>query len=244
MECEFCHEDKKLVDAHIIPRCFFEAMRNKKDNKPFQLLSNTVGEYPKRSQIGLYDNSILCEECERKIFKKLDDYACKILLSDIENKKHFVDNKKVGYYKLRNVDYGKIKLFFLSILWRAAVSKRKEFKRVKLGPFKESLRMMLKKFNPGDVNDFLVVLRRFTDNLGKNFLMDPYQLRLNGIIFYRFYLGAGYEFHIKVSKINLEKSNSLYPVALKPNGFLHIPFRSDLLKSKEFPILKNILKTN
>jgi len=49
-------------------------MRDKKDI-PFQLLSNIKNEYPQNEYpqklwIGLYDNNILCEDCE-KFFKNM-----------------------------------------------------------------------------------------------------------------------------------------------------------------------------
>jgi len=217
-------------------------MRDRKDARPFQLLSNTAGEYPKKSQIGSYDKNILCENCE-KYFQKYDDYACKSLLSNIGNNSDYVldpNGKKVGY-KLENVDYKKLKLFFLSVLWRASVSKRKEFKKVDIGvSFEDCLKVMIKNSDPGSPNDFLVVVRRFIDDLGKNFLMDPYKLRIDGINFYRFYLGAGYEFHIKVDKRDLRQADVLYTLALKSESPLYIPFRDSLSSSKEFPILKDI----
>ncbi len=100
---------------------------------------------------------------------------------------------------------------------------------------------MIRKDNPSGINDFLVIIRRFVDVLGKNFLMDPYKLRIDRVNFYRFYLGAGYEFHIKVDKRNLKESDALCVLALKPENPLYIPFRNNLLSSKEFPILKDIL---
>lgn len=245
MGCKFCLQDKKLIDAHIIPRCFFEAMRDRRDNQPFQLLSNTQNEHLQKLWIGSYDKNILCEECE-KVFQKWDNYACKILLSNIHNGDYILDSNggKVGY-KLENIDYKKLKLFFLSVLWRASVSKRKEFKKVNTSRlFENRLKIMIKNSDPGSTNDFLVVIRRFIDYLGINFLMDPYKLRIDGINFYRFYLGAGYEFHIKVDKRDLRESDVLYTLALKPKSPLYIPFRDELSKSKEFPILKDILLRN
>ncbi len=242
MECKFCLKDKKLIDAHIIPRCFFEAMRDQKDNRPFQLLSNTQNEHSHKLWIGSYDKNILCEDCE-KVFQKYDDYACKILLSNVNNSDYILNpnGNKIGY-KLENVDYEKLKLFFLSVLWRASVSKRKEFQKVNVNrAFEDCLKIMIENFNPGSTNNFLVVIRRFIDNLGKNFLMDPYKLRIDGINFYRFYLGAGYEFHIKVDKRDFKKSDVLYALALRSGSPLYIPFRDNLLSSKEFPILKDIL---
>ena len=244
MECKLCLKEKKLIDAHIIPRCFFEAMRDRGDDQPFQLLSNVQNQYPQKLWIGLYDKEILCEDCE-KIFQKYDNYACKILLSNIEKKDYtLIPAGDKIYYKLENIDYKNLKLFFLSVLWRASITKRKEFQKVYIGPFEDRLKTMIKDSDPGDANDFLIVISKFIDDRGRNFLMDPYRLRIDGINFYHFYLGAGYEFHIKVDNRNLEKNDSLYALALKPKQPLFIVFNDDFLKSKEYPIAEDISLKN
>ena len=244
MKCKFCFKDKKPVDAHIIPRCFFETMRIRGDNRSFQLLSNTKNEHPRKSRIGLYDNNILCKECEN-IFHDYDDYACKTLLSDIDKYDHILNphNEKEIGYKLDNINYKILKLFFISVLWRASVSEKKEFSAVNCisDLFKDRLKEMIRNSNPGDANDFLVIVRKFTDNLGKNFLMDPYKLQIKKINFYRFYLGGGYEFNIKVDETILEESDVLYAFSLKPENTFYVLFRDNLISSKEFPILKDIL---
>jgi len=243
MKCSFCLKDKKTIKAHIIPRCFYEHMRNDK-TKPFSVLTNTAGRYSKKSWIGLYDSHIICEDCE-KIFQKYDNYACKILLSKFDKSNFILDGSenKIAY-KLDGIDYKKLKLFFISILWRASISKREEFKKVDVGPFKNTLQDMIRGENPGVTNDFSVIVTRFIDILGQKFWMDPYKYRIDGFNFYRFYLGTGYEFDIKVDKRNLEATDSLYQLALKPNAPLYIPFRENLLRSKEFPVITNIFQSN
>lgn len=242
MQCKFCLKENKLIDAHILPRCFYENMRDDR-NKPFLKLTNIKGEHFQKCWIGFYDSSIICEDCE-KIFQKYDDYACRTLLSDFNESNFIFDySKNKVAYKLNNIEYEKLKLFFLSVLWRASVSERKEFKKVNIGPFEKSLRNMIQNNNPGQVNDFLIITERFNDFFGKEFLMDPYKLRLGGINFYHFYLGAGYGFYIKVDQRNLEVTNDLYKLALKPDNFLYILLRN-LLQSKEYSVITKILQSN
>ena len=148
MRCTFCLRDKKkLVKAHVIPRCFYEKMRISR-NEPFQALTNTAGRYPTKSRIGIYDPQILCDDCE-KMFQKYDDYACRLLLSDFTESNFVLDpsGNKIGYW-LNGIDYQKLKLFFLSVLWRASVSKREEFKRVRIGSFEAEIREMIKNSDP------------------------------------------------------------------------------------------------
>src|SRR4051794_1511341 len=47
------------------------------------------------------------------------------------------------------VDYTSFKLLLLSILWRASVAKRSEYRAVALGSHEESIRLMLLERNPG-----------------------------------------------------------------------------------------------
>jgi hypothetical protein len=55
--CRLCRQPKKLIQAHVIPEAFFREMRVGDGAPP--LLVKT-GEYPRRSPIGVYDQTILC----------------------------------------------------------------------------------------------------------------------------------------------------------------------------------------
>ena len=70
-QCRLCAEDRKLVKAHVIPEAFFRVLRAGGET-PI-LISNVANTYPKRSPIGVYDQNILCEDCET-MFSQVDDY--------------------------------------------------------------------------------------------------------------------------------------------------------------------------
>jgi len=241
MICKMCFGNNILVNAHIIPASFYRYLK-RSDIRPLEIHTNVRGEYKKKSHIGIYDKNILCKNCE-KIFQRYDDYAQHILLPDFKEKHYILNNsgKKVGY-NMENVNYDLLKLFFMSLLWRASVSIRKEFSRINVGPFEEALRSMIQDGNPGDENVFSVIVSRFDDYLGKNFLLDPHNEKFDGINFCRFYLGAGYRVFIKVDKRTLPKSNIFRFFILKPNHPLHITIHSLLPSSKELGVLKKVIK--
>ena len=77
MNCKLCGENEKLIKAHIIPEGFFRPLRSGKMVP--EIHSNIKGVFPKRSPIGIYDNTILCEKCD-KYLGVWDGYAQKLLI--------------------------------------------------------------------------------------------------------------------------------------------------------------------
>jgi hypothetical protein len=136
-----------------------------------------------------------------------------------------------------DVEYAKLKLFFLSLLWRAAVSKLFFFKKIMLEPLQEELRGMILKCDPGDTETFAVVLAKFEDPLG-TVMMDSHRDRFDKINYCRFYL-AGYVAYIKTDK--KPSAEFLKELVISPNGPLIVILR-DLKKSKNFPLMLKIAK--
>jgi hypothetical protein len=71
MRCRFCEEDKKLIEAHIIPRCRLQALNS--PSGPMVLVSKDS--HAKRLQTGQYDDKILCADCDNKFAPWEDDTA-------------------------------------------------------------------------------------------------------------------------------------------------------------------------
>jgi hypothetical protein len=244
MKCKFCdNEVSELVDAHIIPRAFFEEIK-KNENADFLLLmTNTPGYYTQKSWIGLYDNKLVCASCE-EIFKPYDDYAIKLLLKTQDFEVIKDKTGRVGVWKKVDYDYHKLKLFFLTLLWRAGASDRKEFKRIQLGPHIDKIKEYIRDSNPGTEQEYSVILARFEDNdkIGRGFLLDPHlepRKTFDGLNFYRFYLGAGYIAYIKVDKRPLD--GIFLPLILSARNPLFILDRGNIKERKEFKLLKKLV---
>lgn len=197
MKCHLCLKDRKLIKSHIIPESFFLPLRSGK--RVPVIHSNTPGVYPKRSPIGIYDKSILCSKCD-SLIGEWDNYAQQLLLKDFaEDLAVLYGTKKVAY-KIDSFNYHKLKLFFVSILWRASISNHYFYKRVKLGSYQSIARKMIMENDPGSAELFSVVIAKFS-NPKVTSILDPHPDRIDGIKSYRFYM-TGFVVHIKVDKRN------------------------------------------
>lgn len=203
MPCRFCGHDKPLVKAHALPESFFRELRVGEDDSPPLMLSSTPGARPKRSPIGVYDKDILCADCET-VFGPYDTYGAEVLIQkkdelfrpirqDLDTLAFFADG----------VDQHKLKLFVLSVLWRATLSSQTFYQRMQLGPHQEQLKQRLLAGACSDPDDYSVLLSRWVaSDHRKQFvrgLMCPFLERWDGINAVRFYFGWTVAY-IKVDK--------------------------------------------
>jgi hypothetical protein len=117
MQCKFCHQDRKLVKAHVVPRRFFEINPAELP----RLATDKDGTFPKRAPTGIYDMELVCETCERLV-SPYDDYAQRLLRTNREAASQVVHEQQVIAYNYSRYDYQKLKVVFLSLLWRASES--------------------------------------------------------------------------------------------------------------------------
>ena len=89
------------------------------------------------------------------------------------------------------IDYKPLKLFQMSLLWRAGISSLREFSAVNLGPHEENLRCMIYQENPGKPNKYGCVLFSVSDQ-GELFdiVSSPERLKAEGHTCYRYMLGG------------------------------------------------------
>lgn len=231
MICKLCGEDRKLVDAHIIPRSLYPLDH---DRSGIRILSSREG-LPRRSQTGEYDSGLVCAPCEKR-FDPWDDYAPRLLTAEVTNRVSGDDGEALAYI-LTEVDYPRIKLFFLSLLWRMGATTRPMFQHVKLGPHERTLARMILAGDPGGVDDFTVVLRRFIDPIGAKAMLDPHPQRVEGLRTYRLYV-PGYTVAMKVD--SRPASGVLKDFALKP-GEPWIVLLADFTKSTEMRVVNKVM---
>ena len=193
--CRLCLQDKMLIKAHVIPEGFFRLLRH--ENIAPEMYSNTPGSFPRRMQVGTYDSTILCSQCDGKM-APWDDYGQQVLIRRFSDAVKISLQGKTVAWRIEKFDYRRLKLFFISVLWRASVSKRTFYKRISLGPFEDRLRAMILNEDPGDSQEFAVVLARFED-VEITAMLDPHPEKYDGISFCRFYL-SGFVVYIKVDK--------------------------------------------
>jgi hypothetical protein len=232
MPCRCCGTDRDLIKAHIIPEAFFRRLRD--EGSVPRLLSNNESEYPKRIPVGVYDPGILCADCEQ-IFGPWDQYAVALLRDDLPGARVVRQGERILAHEIDDWQYDKLKLFFISVAWRASVSSQAMFKRVRLGPYEARARQMLVEGQPGSASEFCVVLSRFDPSLGAA-IMDPFTARNAGTNYLRFYLGT---FMADIAVDRRALPAPLPQLALQPGEPLRIVER-ELHGSPELPILRDI----
>lgn len=175
MKCNLCNQEKELIKkSHIIPEFFYRDSglydenhkMNRIEVKKF-ISSKKSGRVP----TGDYEGGILCADCDNKLIGSLEDYGRKVLFGGlineeaIEGRNYRNTTDGAEFTVLNNVDYTKFKLFLLSILWRASITKREIFKEVSLSDFdKEKLRLMLMTRNAGKINEYPVIFLSYLND--------------------------------------------------------------------------------
>lgn len=225
MQCKLCLQEKQLVKrSHIIPKQFFLKVSkgfgpvNSPDNWIYSKKSK-----PHQTQNGIYVPDILCDDCEEKL-GRFDNYGQTLLITEKNVQKD--DNENL--WKVPNINYKKLKLFFLSILWRSHICNHSFFSAVQLTSDLETrLRNMIVDENPDSENKFSVFLLRYREIEAIRFAVykwkEPCEM-------YKFRLGY-YAFFIKVDENSWPDIFQQY--MLKPEQDLLIPVYN-YKKTKEY----------
>lgn len=232
-KCKFCGNETKLIKAHIIPAGFFRRIRQGKE--ALEMMTNRAGEYTEKSQVGAYDQTIVCSKCEA-IWQEWDNYVQQLLAEEpLNGRARYYGNRKICYI-VDDFEYRKLKLFFISMVWRASVSSHKVFSRVSLDQFEDIAKQHIVNSDPGDSEDFSVVMSKFDHPLAKG-IFDPYMYKNSGVNYLRFYL-ASYMADIKVDHKPTPKLLSQF--AMAENRPLYIPCRN-FERSKELSLAKKLV---
>jgi hypothetical protein len=230
MLCKFCHENKKLIEADIIPRCLLFPIFD--TSLPLIRLSKNPDVHTVQVHTGEYDPGILCADCDN-YFSPWENYAADLLMrsnaiykrtqeAGLQGQQSFV----IGPY-----DYSRLKLCFLSILWKMSISNRPPFRTVKLGTFESKIREMLVARNPGEAGAFPISIHRLYDYVGSSSMIGARLEPQNGLDTYLIGL-PGYVIAIKVDErpLLLPFTNAvLQPDRPLVIGLQHLPLEPHLL---------------
>jgi hypothetical protein len=139
-------------------------------------------------QVGIHDSEIACETCER-LFNPFDTHGYQVLTKALAEKKiyHDLDGHPCAYF-IENADYTKLKLFALSLLWRAHASSHEFFSHVALGPHAMTLRSYISSGIAPPSDKYGVVFLHRVSQQYPGALIPPWRDRIQGVNIYRFYL--------------------------------------------------------
>jgi hypothetical protein len=227
--CKLCGEERVLVRSHIIPIAFHRHMQSDPTVAPV-VVGSASNSYPLRRPGGLYDEELLCDPCE-KSFGPWDQYGAECLLQGFETDARPIalDGETLAY-QINNWDEERIRMFALSLLWRAAATTNPIFDRVTLGPYEERLREIILAGTPGSPNDFSVLLCRWLTRPENERMalaqMSPYSWKLEGINMSKLFLG-GFVFYVKsdqraytkpLAEMMLAPGRPVYAIATQLEG--------------------------
>lgn len=211
--CALCKKNEPLRNSHIIPEFFYEYLYDEKHRG--LIISAEPKEKIKFFQKGMREK-LLCEYCEQRL-SIYERYISQLFFHADTFK-----TQNEHYIIVSNVDYKKLKLFQLSVLWRASVSKLPFFSSVHLGPHEEVIRSMLLDENPGielAYGCFLTAIHIDESKPVIDLIMAPALVRDNGFRIFRFLFG-GFIWVYVVSSHNEQFSMRDY--FLKSDGTLVI----------------------
>ena len=233
MKCKFCGNETTLIKAHVIPAGLFRRLQKGKES--LEMITNKAGTYTKKTPVGVYDKTIVCSKCE-SLWQEWDNYA-QLLLADkpLNGRVLYQNNRRICYI-VDNYEYSKLKLFFISMVWRASVSSRPFFSKVSLGQFEDVARKHIANNDPGNSEMFSVTLAKFDHPLADP-ILDPHDDKCSGVNYLRFYL-ASYIAYIKVDHKPTPKPYSQF--AMTENRSLYIICR-DFKKSKELKLMVELV---
>ena len=222
MICALCLEEKELANSHVIPEFLYSALYDEMHR--FKVLSIDENSPNKLEQKGLREK-LLCSGCENRI-GVYERYVSLLIHGGIE-----LDFETAGDLDIiTNVNYKLIRLFQLSILWRAGASSLPFFSTVSLGPHQERLRKLIFAADVGLPWQYgcLMCSILHSNELQKHVIVQPTWTKVGGVFGYRFVCG-GFAWIFCVA--SHQTYTKLETASLDPKGELHI-FKTQLSDAK------------
>ncbi len=207
--CKLCGKSKKLIKAHIIPEFMYSELYDNKHN--MKLIEDIKSLKSYNKQTGIFDKDILCEKYDNQVIGQYENYAKKVLYGGVfynQTLPEIIEEKnqhEVKWRLIKNINYKKIKLFLLTLIWKASVSKRDFFKEVILKNHEEIIRIMINDGNPGEPEDYpcAIFSYRFDNPDLIQIIIDPKFTKVENNIYYRFLIaGVFYLFYIEYKKLD------------------------------------------
>jgi hypothetical protein len=166
--CKLCLQEKQLITkSHIIPEFMYGPLFDEghKLNSISYNLKTIQDYFVSHPSSGIYEKHILCSSCENEILNhRYEDYASKVIFAkelpeSISPKcQNFPTKGGLDLTECLNVDYTRLRLFYLSILWKTSISSQKMFAGIKLPESdEEKLRTMILNNDSGNPKDFQMI---------------------------------------------------------------------------------------
>ncbi len=225
--CRLCTRQARLSKSHIIPEFCYAGLYDQ--NHRFIEVHDVKRGRVHRGQKG-HTERLLCAECESHL-NGFERHARRL----------FVDRLEIGtpprpWIELENLEYAKLKLFLLSVVWRSSVSSLHIFRHVDLGRHEPEFRRRILHSEPGVPGSYGVMIfpLLFNGEHMRDLMIEPTPGRLvGGNWLYRFVF-TGFVFLMIVSSHSVEPRFA--PLLLNDNA----PVRVYPRELRDFQFLREV----
>lgn len=232
MVCALCLAEKELRKSHVIPEFMYESLYD--DIHRFHVLSRDPNKLNSMQQKGLRE-PLLCGNCEQQ-FSLYERYVSLLFRGGLN-----LEYERHGeLISIKNVDYKNLRLFQLSVLWRASVSTLPFFSQISLGQHQEHLRRMLLAEDIGIPWKYgcMMFSLMHEGRIQNDLIVQPTWTRVDNVLGYRFVFGGHLWVYLVASH---QSSKKLETISLEPSGELRL-LLSDLFSAPFITDFANNLK--
>jgi hypothetical protein len=190
---------------------------------------------------GEYDR-LLCRDCE-DIIEEYDDYGIRFFRSQVGTRLTTFNGEAIpdGIDLIDGVNTRLLRLFVISVLWRASVSSRPFFDKVYLGPFELVARKIIREEITLSDDLFPFFMNRYTEtDHAKRMLFNPLPTRIGQLRFFNVNMG-GFNVAIKVDKRDLGCLHDFIWKTLTGAGVVLV-YEKRLFGSEEYAAIQQVAR--
>lgn len=156
--CRLCLESRPLCNSHALPNSIFNYILRKNDGKAIVLADDK--DTPVQFSSDTWDAELLCADCERRLNENYDAYGMALF----RGHEGATRREDEGIRFLR-VDRKRLRMFFLSVLWRVSVSTHPSYSNINLPvAWEEDLRTALHLGSPLHESRYTVAVYKMRDS--------------------------------------------------------------------------------
>ena len=156
--CKLCLNRRPLCDSHALPNSAFNYILRKNAGKAIVITDDATT--PAHYSSDTWDAKLLCAECEQKLNRNFDAYGMAVFRGHEGSVRTHSD----GIDFLR-IDRQRLRMFFLSIVWRVSVSDHPNYSNIDLPhAWEEDLRNALDEERKIPDNRYTVRLYKMRDS--------------------------------------------------------------------------------
>lgn len=135
--CRLCLQTAELCDSHALPNSLFNYILRKNDGKAIVITDDSTT--PVQYSSDTWETKLLCATCEANFNRQYDAYGIAVFRGY-----EGVIHKDTSGVSLLRIDCRRLRMFFLSLLWRISVSRHASYANVSLpAEWEEDLRLAL-----------------------------------------------------------------------------------------------------